>query len=335
MYDRVVETTLSHGTTTASYYTTIHVEATNVLANIALAKRQRAFIGRACMFVGCPDYYRDINEEDAKRKDRQVIDHVKNIDPEYNVVSPILTPRFAPSCSEEIMKWQGDVSRAENLPCQTHISENAGEIQLVRELFPKSRSYTDVYDRAGLLTEKTILAHAIHLSEKEKELIKVRRSGISHCPISNSSISSGLAPVRSLLDQGIKVGLGTDISGGYSPSILEVARQALTTSRQLTFLTNEPHNNLSVAEVLYLATLGGAEVCNMDQRLGNFEVGKQFDAQLIELSVKGSPVHLFDFALPKDRLERLNYLVQKWLFTGDDRNTTRVWVGGELAVSKE
>lgn len=334
VYNKVIDVTLSNGTTTASYFTTVHVEATNLLADIALKKKQRAFIGRTCMFVGCPDYYRDIDEDDARQSDLKVIEYVKSIDPKREMVTPILTPRFALSCSEEILNWHGDIVVEHDLPCQTHISENESEIEQVKEMFPSSKSYTDVYEKAGLLTEKTILAHAVHLSDAEKELLNIRRSGVSHCPISNASISSGLAPVRSLLDKGIKVGLGTDVSGGYSPSILEVARQALTTSRQLTFLTKDPHNNLSVAEVLYLATLGGAQVCNLDQRLGNFEVGKQWDAQLIDLDTKGSPVYVFDFALPQDPLVRLDLLIQKWLFTGDDRNTVKVWVGGALIVDK-
>lgn len=339
IYSKVIQRTLSNGTTTAAYYATLHAEATNVLADLALKMGQRAFVGRVCMTRNTPDFYRE-TEEQAKTADLKVIEHVKEIDPEFNFVSPIFTPRFAPTCTHDTMKWMGDMMKKTGIPCQTHISENEGEIEWVKKLFPNNKSYADVYDQAGILTEKTILAHAIHLTEEEIELVKARNSGISHCPISNSSLTSGEAPIREYLDKGLKVSLGSDCSGGFSPSVLSVAKHALLVSRHYTMKSQETAHKLSIAEVLYLATLGGAKVCNLEKKLGNFEVGKKWDAQLIDLEAKDSIVDVFDWQTPaaenetSDK-EKVDNLLAKWLFNGDDRNTVKVWVEGRLVHSRE
>lgn len=233
IYNRVVNRTLSHGTTTASYYTTIHVPATNLLSKICHKKGQRAFIGRVCMDANCPDYYKDESVSTAVANTKATIEYIKSIDPSYEVVSPIVTPRFAVTCSGNMMSELGRLAKEEDIPIQTHVSENESEIKFVNASFPASGSYTKVYDDHGLLTPRTILAHAVHLSEEELKLIKFRGTGLSHCPVSNSALGSGMARVRDWVDEGVDVGLGTDVSGGYSPSILEAARQALLVSRVL------------------------------------------------------------------------------------------------------
>lgn len=291
-----------------------------------------------------PDYYTDKDEETSKQSDLEVIDYIKTVDPTYEIVSPIFTPRFAPSCTFESMKWMGEEMKRTGLPCQTHVSENKQEIEWVKELFPQCSSYTDVYDKAGVLGPRTILAHGVHLDDDEVKLIAARKAGISHCPISNSSITSGEAPVRKYLDNGIKMSLGTDASGGFTPSILETARQALLVSRHVAMKTEDDRDKLSVDEVLCIATLGGAQVCGLDDKLGNFEVGKKWDAQLIDLMAKDSPIDVFEWqenikvlsGIGKRRdsdaqdVQRMENLLAKWLFGGDDRNVRKVWVSGAL-----
>lgn len=215
---------------------------------------------------------------------------------------------------------------------QTHISENKAEIELVKELFPDSKHYTDVYDRTGLLTDKTILAHCVHLSAEERKVIKAREAKISHCPASNTAITSGTAKVRELLDEGLTVGLGTDVSGGYSPSILEEVRQAILVSRHVAMEGGDAAK-LTTAETLYLATRGGAKVVGLENKIGGFEVGMEWDAQMISLSAvtedgemgeeDEGPVDIFLQESWEDR-------VNKWVYNGDDRNTTAVWVKGRL-----
>lgn len=331
IYNRVVARTLSHGTTTACYYATVHVPATNLLADICQSRGQRAFVGRVCMDRMSPEYYRDESVDSAIRDSRACIEHVKNIDPTYDLVAPIITPRFAPSCTDEVLKALGDLHRETGVHCQTHIAENMKEIDLVAELFPGSKSYTHVYDTAGLLTPKTILAHAVHLSAEERALIKERDAKLSHCPASNTAITSGTAKVRVLLNAGITIGLGTDVSGGYTSSMLAETREAILVSRHVA-MTDGDDAKLSVEEALYLATRGGARVVGLEDRIGGFEVGKDWDAQLVTLgnANDGSGIDqdagLVEIFGPETWDDR----VAKWVYTGDDRNTAAVWVKGRL-----
>ena len=329
VYTRCIQRTLSHGTTTASYYATISVPSTNLLADLCLSFGQRAFIGRCCMDTLSPDFYRDESPASALADTRATISHIAEIDPSNTLVTPIVTPRFAPSCSSELMHNLGTLQKETGLPVQTHISENTNEIKLVAQLFPDHMSYTHVYDDHGLLGPKTILAHAVHLSDEEVDLIKKRKGKISHCPASNSAITSGTAKVRKLLEKGIEVGLGTDMSGGYSPSILEAIRQALLVSRHVA-MEGGDECKLSVEEALYLSTRGGASVVGLEQTIGGFEVGKEWDAQLIGLnqvdsdeSINSRPVDIFGWESWSER-------IAKWVFNGDDRNTLAVWVKGRL-----
>lgn len=373
IYTRCVRRTLAHGTTTAVYFATIHVPATNLLADLCLAMGQRAFVGRVCMDHLGPGYYLDESAAQAAAASRASAEHIRGIDAGFALVSPILTPRFAPSCSREALQLLGELRRETGLPVQTHISENADEVALVRRLFPESAHYADVYDRAGLLGARTILAHAVHLGDAEADLVAARGAGVAHCPASNSALASGVAPVRRLLDRGIPVGLGTDVSGGYSPSVLEAARFATLVSNHLAMPPSPPsllppapgsagdsgsgeHQQgdvaipsqeerdrlkLSVEEVLYLATRGGAKVVGLQDRVGGFQVGMHWDAQLVSLRLVSEDgmddddstedlgdVDVFGWESWDDR-------VAKWVYNGDDRNTRMVWVRGRLVHERK
>lgn len=372
VYRHVVARTLAHGTTTAAYYATIDVAATNLLADLCLAAGQRAFVGRVCMDRLGPDYYVDEGGPDAVlARTRATVDHVRRIDPAFDLVAPILTPRFAPACTPETLARLGRLARDEDLAVQTHISENVAEIALVRELFPGAAGYADVYDAAGLLTPRTVLAHAVHLSEAEAALVARRGTGVAHCPCSNAALTSGEARVRWLLDHGIAVGLGTDVSGGFSPSVLDAARHALLVSRHLAMPYNahgdparapcavapadRARATLAVDEVLHLATRGGARLLGLAHRVGAFELGMDWDAQLVSLHrVPGGDdgqdggdddddvVGPGPGPAPPDDAGNVSLFgwetweecVAKWLFNGDDRNSKKVWVKGRLVHSR-
>lgn len=355
VYNAVVRRTLAHGTTTAAYYATVDVGATNLLSDLCLSAGQRAFVGRTCMDRPGfnPDYYSDASPEAAAEATLATIEHINKIDPQHEIVAPILTPRFAPSCTEESMSALAKLQKQHNLLAQTHISENENEIQLVAELYPDSKSYANVYDDCGLLNSKMILAHAVHLTEEEAMLISQRRAKIAHCPCSNSSLTSGAARVRWLWDKGIDIGLGTDVSGGYSPSILEAARQALLVSRHVatgTVAAQQERCKLTVEEVLFLATRGGAQVVGLEDKIGGFEVGKDWDAQLIgwtcasDGDAPATNGHATNGTPTAPRQEEGNMIVfgweswddiiAKWLFCGDDRNTKSVWVKGRLVHAR-
>lgn len=337
VYGRCVRRTLSHGTTTAAYYATIDVAATNLLLDICLARGQRALVGRVCMDEPrtCPSWYADESAAQTLSRTRECVAHARMRDPRGDTVRPIVTPRFAPSCTPAAMRALGDLARGEGLAVQTHVSENKGEIELVHAMFPGEsaggRGYAGVYDAFGLLGERTILAHGVHLSEAEAELLRARGSKVSHCPCSNSAITSGAAPVRWLLEKGIDVGLGTDVSGGYSPSVLEAARQASLVSRHVA-MGGDDRAKLSVEEVLYLATRGGAKCVGLEARVGGFEVGMEWDAQLVRLGGVGDGE---DEGVDEGNVDVFGWesweeMVAKWLFNGDDRNTRKVWVKGRL-----
>ena len=343
VYARCVRKTLAHGTTTAAYYATIDVASTNLLADLCLATGQRALVGRVCMDSAlCPDYYRDESAAQALAAARASIAHIEEIDPAGALVRPVLTPRFAPSCTVELLTALGELQRGTGLHVQTHIAENKGEVELVRELFPPggaevaqgADTYAGVYDAFGLLGRRTILAHAVHLSEQEADLVAARGAKVSHCPCSNSALTSGAARVRWMLRKGIDVGLGTDMSGGYSPSVLEAARQAALVSRHVALeAPGDEGARLSVEEVLFLATRGGAKLVGLEGRVGAFEVGMEWDAQLVGLGMvdedggvagaEESDCDAFGWESWADR-------VAKWLYNGDDRNTKKVWVRGRL-----
>lgn len=339
-YNRVVSRTLSYGTTCAAYYATIHVPATNLLASICHAKGQRALIGRVCMDnpETCPDYYRDESAEASITSTKASIAHIHNLDPSGTLIKPIITPRFAPACTDHALSQLGALAASTSPPThiQSHISENTSEIALVSTMFPSCNSYAHIYDKANLLTRRTILAHAVHLSAHERSLLRSRGSGISHCPSSNSAIGSGLCPVRELLDDGLSIGLGTDVSGGYSPSLLEAVRHACLISRLVGFAKTyeaSGREKLSVEEALYLATRGGARVLDMEDEIGGFEKGMYWDAQMIELgasvdekeggSSDESRVDIFGW-------ENWGERIAKWVWNGDDRNVKAVWVAGRL-----
>lgn len=338
VYKKVIEKTLQNGTTSISYYATINKDSTELLAKLCLEMGQRAFVGKVCMDMNSPDYYSETHE-DCVKDNRELITSLRDLNKIYgkeNFVEPILTPRFAPVVKGETMRELGKISKEFNVPIQTHLSETFNEIDLVMKTFPQCKDYTSVYKDHGLLTNRTILAHCIHLSDDESAMIKKAGAGVSHCPVSNSSITSGECRVRWLLDQDIKVSLGTDMSGGYAPSILKTARQGLLVSRHIAMKTSDEvgdKDKLSTNEILYLATVGGAEVMNLNHLIGRFDAGKKFDAQLIELG-EGTNVDVFDWQLPKDEdspemfMEKWQDIVDKWVYLGDDRETTKVWVDG-------
>ena len=261
-----------------------------------------------------PDFYRDETAEQSLKNTQASINYIRSIDPNFSLLCPIITPRFAPSCSSELLTQLGKLAKSSNLPIQTHMSENVAEVALVKELFPEHQSYAHVYDAHGLLTDRTILAHCVHISPDEVNLCAERGAGIAHCPISNTGLTSGEAKVRWIIEGGVKVGLGTDCSGGYSPSILESARQASNVSRHVCMKSTvgtKDTPQLALAEILFLATLGGAQVCSIEDRVGNFVVGKEFDALLIDPGVVGGNVDIFE-----EDTGDWDRVLSKWAFNG-------------------
>lgn len=322
VYRDVVARTLSHGTTTASYFATIHYDATTILADITEEMGQRAYIGKVCMDRNAPDYYIESTQQSLIETEK-FIKYVRN----KRLVTPVITPRFVISCSNELMQKLGELSRTYMVPVQSHLSENKQEIRTVQEMYPDCAHYTDVYRKYGLLTDRSYMAHCCHVSSAEATMLAEYGTGVSHCPASNLNLRSGLADVKFLESQNVKVGLGTDVAGGHSYSMLNAIQSAITVSNVLAIKCDE-YKPISHKEAFYLATLGGSKVLGLDKIVGNFEVGKEFDALVVDAASQQSSFDSYD----GDNMEDV---VQKFLYCGDDRNIQKVFVAGRMVAGKD
>jgi len=321
VYSRCVRSTLDSGTTTASYFATIHCQSTKLLANICKQEGQRAFVGKVCMDRNSPDNYSE-STDDSLASTKEFIASIADL--KTDLVKPILTPRFVPSCSRRLMTCLGDLASDLNLHVQTHLSENVAECDWVKQLEPDCANYTEVYKECNLLGSKTILAHCVHLSDDEIQIIQSTGAGVSHCPNSNFSLKSGVCDVRRLKEAGVKVGLGTDCSGGFSPSMLNSMRMSVMASNSLTF-SRPGYEPLQYSDALYLATRGSANILDMDS-IGALNMGMQADIILVDMEAH-SNTQLFGTESSED-------IVSKFVFLSDDRNIKRVWVAGKIVKDK-
>jgi guanine deaminase len=227
IYSRAVRNHLKHGSTTVSYFATIHNEACKVLVEVCREHGQRAYIGKVNMDRNSPETYCEETEQ-SLCDTRSFVDHVLGL--EDPLITPVITPRFVPSCTPTLMRGLAKISDEHQLPLQSHLSENLAECEWVRSLHPDCTSYSDVYDKHGLYTSRSYMAHCVHCARPERDLVLQKEVGIVHCPNSNFTLASGVCNVREWLDEGHKVGLGTDVAGGYSPSILNAIRMARVAS---------------------------------------------------------------------------------------------------------
>ncbi|KAJ3162283.1 hypothetical protein HDU86_004763 [Geranomyces michiganensis] len=339
MYPRAVRRSLRCGTTTAAWYGTLHVDATDVLARTCVDAGQRAFVGKVCMDRNGGEGYVEESAATSIADTKTWLDEFEALKC-GDRVQPIITPRFAVSCTGELLTGLGDLARARGgLHIQTHLAENKAECAFVKELFPASESYAGVYRDHGLLTPRTVLAHCVHLSDADRKMLRDTGAGVSHCPVSNFGLDSGACNVRALLDAGCKVGLGSDVAGGWAMSIVEAMRSAIVASRVVGHVKEaaqaqeekNPHIALSLAEAFYLATLGGAKLLDIDHCTGNFAPGKEFDALIVDLDAGGSqdsgarPVEIFDH-------DDAATMFEKFVFVSDDRNIREVYVAGRRVV---
>ncbi|KAK4187566.1 hypothetical protein QBC35DRAFT_532389 [Podospora australis] len=328
VYSQCIDGFLRQGITMASYYASIHGPATKILADVCLEKGQRALVGKCNMTANSPDFYIEASAEESIRVTEDCIAHIRSIDPEGKLVNPVITPRFAISCTEETLRVLGDLAKQHpDMAIQTHFNEAEQEMSFTQKLFPQfDGSEADLYEHFGLLREKTILAHCCHMSEHELTKIKALNCGVAHCPVSNMTVGGGFmaASVREFLRREIKVGLGTDSGGGFSSSMLDAMRQAMIASHAREVFSGGKDKGLTVAEVFHLATLGGAEVCGLQDKIGNFAVGKEFDGLVIGTLGDNQGI----MTPVEDGEDTLATIFEKFIMTGDDRNILEVYVRG-------
>lgn len=331
VYDGVVSTTLQAGTTTAVYFATLHLKPCQVLVDIALEQGQRALVGKVCMDRNSPENYVQSVEQNVEET-IALIDYIhakagkETLQGESSLlplVMPVVTPRFIPTCTPELMHQLGDIAERYNCHVQSHISESLDEVEFSNFLDTTvdqggGRTDAEIFDSHKLLSSRCIMAHGVHLSDDCCDLMKRRGSAVAHCPLSNFFFAGG-APLqcRLLLERNNKVGLGTDVAGGYSPSMAHSQRMAVVASRAL---QNEDAV-LDYRHAFYLATLGGAEALGLQDRLGSLAVGMEFDA--IVLSA-GAPIQVYE-------TDKVEDIFQKLCTLGDDRHVKRVYVQGRMA----
>lgn len=331
IYRSLVDTLISNGTTSAVYFATIHRQATQILADICVEKGQRAWVGRVAMDDPdqCPDYYRDQSTRTGLAQTEQLIHSIRAIPGNENGrVQPIITPRFIPACTDDMLQGLGKLASRYNCPIQTHCSESDWEHQYVIDRLGKTD--TEALRDFGLLTRKTVLAHSNLLTDTDMDTIAAHQSGIAHCPLSNNYFAGCVFPLRAALDKGLNVGLGTDISGGPSASMFDSCKHVISASRMLESGTNPdlaanqrgvPDTRSDFIEAFYLATAGGGQV--LDQNIGKFEPGYHFDALLVETNASGSNLQVFA-ALDSDE-----DIFQKTLYGVTRANIHSVWIDGK------
>ena len=296
-------------TTRASVFGTLHVEASELLMDLMEKTGLRTFIGKVNMDRNGSA---TLQEKSAVVSVRDTVRWLTDTAGKYENVKPILTPRFTPSCTDELMTGLAEIQRTYCLPVQSHLSENRSEIAWVKELCPGTSFYGEAYDQFGLFGGEncpTIMAHCVYSSDAEISLMKKRNVFIAHCPQSNTNLSSGIAPARRYLDEGLHIGLGTDIAGGHSLSMLRAVADAIQVSKLRWRLVDDTLKPLSLEEAFYMATMGGGAFFG---KVGSFLEGYEFDALILDDSSLRHPQQLS----ARERLERLIYLSDDHCITG-------------------
>ena len=339
-------------TTRACIFATLHRPATELLMDMLEESGLATMVGKVNMDRnGSPE----LQEESAKASAADTRQWLEDIKGRYDHTYPILTPRFTPSCTDELMAELGKIQMEYHVPVQSHLSENFGEIAWVKELCPTSRFYGDAYDMFGLFGTKpasntnaahtannsaastantdsgisndsanginicpTIMAHCVHSTDEEIQMIKDQGVYIAHCPESNTDIASGIAPVRRYLDMGLHVGLGTDVAGGFSLSMFRAIADTIQVSKLRWRLMDQSLAPVTLEEAFYMATIGGGSFFG---KVGSFEKGYEFDAMILDDHNIRHPQEIST----RDRLERLVYL-------SDDRNLVGKYVQGRKAI---
>jgi guanine deaminase len=294
---------LAGGTTTAVVYGSVHAQATHVAFEVAERSGMRILMGKVMMD-------RHVPEAMMERADAALLDSEDLCRRWHNRddgrLKYVFSPRFAPACSHELMRGVGDLAAKYSAFIQTHLSESPQEIARVHELFPESANYTDVYRHAGLLGPRTLLGHCIHLDPNERQMIRESGASIVHCPRSNAFLKSGIMPLRRWLNEGLSVGLGTDVGAGPSLSLWAEMAMTCQASKLREALLGEA---AAVDPVLafHLATLGGAKALGMEGQIGSLDGGKDADFIVVDPGRVDPLTNERDAEAPERVLSRLVY----------------------------
>ncbi|CUZ18580.1 MULTISPECIES: guanine deaminase [Serratia] len=304
---------LSNGTTTALVFGSVHPQSVDALFSQAQTLNMRLIAGKVMMDRHAPQALLETPEQ-SYRDTRELIArwHGKGR------LGYAITPRFAPTSTPALL---AQVQRLrEEFPdvwLQTHLSENPQEVAWVKSLFPQSQSYLDVYHRYGMTGGKSVFAHCLHLEEQEWDCLCETRSAIAFCPTSNLFLGSGLFDLQQAWRKRVKLGIGTDVGAGTSFNMLRTLGEAYKVGQL-------QHYRLSAVEAFYHATLGGARALSLDDKIGNFDVGKEADFVVLDPAV--TPLQQLRYANSATPAEQGFVLMT----LGDDRNIYRTYVDGKV-----
>ncbi|MBK0092922.1 guanine deaminase [Erwinia sp. S59] len=303
---------LSNGTTTALVFGTVHKQSVDALFHAAQLLDMRLIAGKVMMDRNAPEYLTETPEE-SYQDSRELIERWH----QRGRLSYALTPRFAPTSSPELLEKVRQLR--EEFPdtwLHTHLSENQQEIAWVKSLFPARDGYLDVYHHHQLTGKRSVFAHCLHLEENEWQCLHDTDSSIAFCPTSNMFLGSGLFNIKRCWQQGVRMGIGTDVGAGTTFNMLQTLGEAYKVGQLQQY-------KLSACEAFYHATLGGAHALDIDDKIGNFNPGKEADFVVIDPAV--SPLQKLRSANSKDIWERLFVMMT----LGDDRNIAQTWVSGK------
>jgi guanine deaminase len=270
------------GTTTALVYGAVYEASTDATFRAAEAHGIRAIVGKVMMDRGTYDQTID----PTAILDQSIAEAARLIERWHGADSGRLryavTPRFAISCTADLLRQSASLAAATGAYWQTHVSEDRGEIAEVARLFPEAIDYVDVYDRAGGLGPRTVLAHAVHLSDRELDRLIETGTRVAHCPVSNLFLASGMMPLGRYLDAGLSLGLGSDVAGGPDLSVFTVMRVGFYVQNARRVAGVEAGRVLSPLDWLRLGSLGGAEVLGLGDVVGSLEAGKEADVIAVD-----------------------------------------------------
>lgn len=304
-YSQFVSGLKNGATTRAVIFATRHKNASLELMRQMEESGLISYVGKVNMDRNAPE---PLVEKNATESAQQTLEWLNECLTKFQNTKPILTPRFVPSCTDELFEKLQEIHEKYNLPVQSHLSENPNEISFVKELCPYSKFYGDVYNKFGMFGKstdkknvKTVMAHCVYSTDEEINLMKENGVFIAHCPASNLNLASGIAPVKKYLLGGLNIGLGSDVAGGHSPSIFRAMTDSIQVSKMYWRYIDQNFKSLTFDEVFFMATLGGGMFFG---NAGSFEKGFEFDALVLDDSVLPHPQELN----LHERLERAVYL---------------------------
>jgi guanine deaminase len=307
---------LAHGSTAAVVFPTVHKTSVDALFAAAGERGMRVIAGKVLMDRHAPDFLRD----DVAQAERDCIELIRRWHG-HSRNAYALTPRFAPTSTPEQLDMAGRLLAAHpGVYMQSHVAENRDEVRWVAELFPRARSYLDVYRAHGLLGERSVLAHGIWLDDDDRRLLADCGATVAHCPTSNLFLGSGLLDWRALQDAGAGVALATDVGGGTSLSLLRTMAEAYKVQALQGV-------KLTAWKALYVATRGAARALQLEHEIGSLEPGTLADLAVWDWA--SSPVAAHRDGLSRDK-KNLHERVFAWMTLGDERNLCATYVAGRL-----